>query len=307
LRWLFSSPSLPISCSNDLVRVIDAHTHVFPASFIRDRVSMCDRDAWFDQLYRNPKALLVDAETLLESMDRAGIDRAVICGFPWRDAGICDDHNAYMADAVRRYPDRLSWIGIVTPGHEKRAAAVADDLLEEGACGLGEFNMDAQGFEFETPGTLDDAFAVCSAAGKPVMAHVSEPVGHLYPGKGTATPDRLLRLVERFPNLTIVAAHWGGGLPFYELMPEVREQIKNVVYDSAASTYLYSFAVFRTVIDIVGPEKVLFASDYPVLRQRGFLERVSSSAQWRTHAERDAVLAENAARIYGIGQNRTQT
>ena len=84
------------------------------------------------------------------------------------------------------------------------------------------------------------------------MLHASEPVGHRYPGKGTATPDRLLQVYRALPDLPVVLAHWGGGLPFYELMPEVAALTRNVVYDTAASTYLYRPAVFRTVLDVVG-------------------------------------------------------
>jgi predicted TIM-barrel fold metal-dependent hydrolase len=130
------------------------------------------------------------------------------------------------------------------------------------------------------------------------MMHASEPVGHSYPGKGTATPERLLGFVAAYPELRFVLAHWGGGLPFYELMPEVAASLRQVAYDSAASTYLYRFGVFRAVLDIVGPERVLFASDYPVLKQGSYLKSVLGA---RLHDdELPAVLAESARRVYGL-------
>jgi predicted TIM-barrel fold metal-dependent hydrolase len=93
-------------------------------------------------------------------------------------------------------------------------------------------------------------------------------------------------------------AHWGGGLPFYELMPEVATLTANAVYDSAASTYLYRFEVFRTVLDIVGPRRAIFASDYPVLRQDRFLRRVLAAGLGPDELE--PVLAGNARRVYGL-------
>lgn len=131
------------------------------------------------------------------------------------------------------------------------------------------------------------------------MLHTTEPVGHVYPGKGTATPDRLVTFLEAFPELRVVAAHWGGGLPFYELMPEVARVASRVVYDSAASTYLYRFEVFRTVLDLIGPDRVMFASDYPVLRQDRFLRRVEQTP-WRDQDERYRVLGETARLTYRI-------
>jgi predicted TIM-barrel fold metal-dependent hydrolase len=134
------------------------------------------------------------------------------------------------------------------------------------------------------------------------MIHASEPVGHRYPGKGAATPDRLLTFLEEFPELNVVAAHWGGGLPFYELMPEVAAIARRLSYDSGASTYLYRFQVFRSVLDIVGPDRVLFGSDYPVLTQHRFLERTLAT-EWRSTEERDRVLGGNAARVYRLVAN----
>jgi predicted TIM-barrel fold metal-dependent hydrolase len=132
-----------------------------------------------------------------------------------------------------------------------------------------------------------------------VLLHASEPVGHHYPGKGTATPDKLLEFLRAFPHLRVVAAHWGGGLPFYELMPEVERLCANVVYDCGASTYLYRPAIFRTVLDLVGAERVLFGSDFPVLKMDRFLQRVRA-LHWADVAEHDLVLGGNARRVFGI-------
>jgi predicted TIM-barrel fold metal-dependent hydrolase len=129
------------------------------------------------------------------------------------------------------------------------------------------------------------------------MLHASEPLGHHYPGKGTATPERLLKFVSAQPRLTIVFAHWGGGLPFYELMPEVAAVSANVLYDTAASTYLYRPTVFRAVLDVVGAERVMWGSDHPVLGMKRFLRRTLQDANLTEH-ELQRVLAGNAARVY---------
>lgn len=278
--------------------IVDAHTHLFAPEVLADRAGYQRRDAWFEHLYANPRAVLVAAEALLASMDEAGIAQAVVCGFPWRDLGLCREHNAYLAEVTGRSNGRLVWLAAVPPHQGEPAAVEAERCLGAGAIGLGELNADAQGFDLAEPRTLRPVIEVCVAANRPVMLHASEPVGHAYAGKGTATPDRLLRFVEAFPELTVVAAHWGGGLPFYELMPEVAAAAARIVYDSAASTYLYRFQVFRTVLDIVGPERVMFASDYPVLRQERFLRRVLDAGL--QEEEMAQVLGGNARRVYGL-------
>lgn len=282
-------------------RVIDAHVHVFPPHFVSAREKYIARDRWFELLYTNPKALLATAESLIDAMDTAGVDRAVLCGFPWSDAGLCREHNAYMVDAVRRFPDRLSWLGIVTPpGAQSEVDAVW--CFDHSAAGLGELNADAQGFDWRDTASFERIVEICIALNKPLMLHASEAVGHAYPGKGTATPDRLLPFLEHFPRLRVIAAHWGGGLPFFELMPEIAAATVNVVYDCAASTYLYRPQVFRSVLDIVGSERVLFGSDYPVLRMDRFLQRVRG-IDWRDSDERDAVLFGNARRVFALNRH----
>ena len=241
---------------------------------------------------------MIDALELLATMDEAGVSQAVMCAWPWRDPAHCREHNDYLAAASRESAGRLPWLGIVNPA-EPNAAVEVERCLALGASGIGELNADAQGFPLEDPSSFSDVAAVLREANRPVMLHASEPLGHRYPGKGTATPERLLLFVAAHPGLTIVFAHWGGGLPFYELMPEVAAITANVLYDTAASTYLYRAAVFRAVLDVVGSERVLWGSDHPVLGMGRFLRRTLREANL-TDDEMQRVLAENAARVYHL-------
>lgn len=279
--------------------IVDAHVHIFPDEILASRDRFTERDDWFAQLYANPKAKLATMHELIESMDLAGIDLSIACGFPWRDQGLCRYHNEYLCEAARTYPDRIAWLAIASPLNGEAAARSLDDAFGDGASGLGEVNADAQGFDLGDPEQLAAVAEVCQVRDRPIMLHVSEPLGHDYPGKGASTPAKLLRVLELFPDLRLVAAHWGGGLPFYELMPEVRTAAVNLVYDSAASTYLYGHAVFETTAALVGPERVLFASDFPVLKQSPLLNKVRQRPGLSEFAL-DAILGDNAVRVYGL-------
>lgn len=279
--------------------IIDAHTHLFSEQVIRDRASYIGREQWFRHLYEHPAAALVDAVMLLDAMDEAGVDQAVACGFPWADIGICREENDALAFAANASGNRIFWLASVPLGGGSAAAREAERAFALGASGLGELNADAQGFDLTPPNVLAPVIDLCIAARKPMLLHASEPVGHRYPGKGGATPEKLLVLITAFPELELVLAHWGGGLPFYELMPEVRAACARVSYDSAASTYLYESPVFRRVIDLVGAERVLWGSDYPVLNMGRFLNRTRRTARLTANEER-LLFADNARRIYGI-------
>ena len=133
-----------------------------------------------------------------------------------------------------------------------------------------------------------------------VLIHASEPVGHAYPGKGRTTPDVLCRFIENFPDLTIVCAHWGGGLPFYALMPEVGTALKNTYFDTAASPFLYDQRVFSMVSNVIGAGKILLASDFPLLEQARLLRQVRDASLPKEAKE--AIMGGNAALLLRLGQ-----
>lgn len=277
--------------------VIDAHTHLFPPDVHLRRAHYCSQDRWFGELYADPSAAIADAAALVASMDEAGIAHSVVCGWPWRDLGLCREHNDFMAEAASASDGRISWLAIVPPD-VKGAAVEIERCFALGAAGIGELNADAQEFSWEETDRLAEAVRVCIDASRPALIHTSEPVGHRYPGKGEATPARLVAFLAAFPALKVIAAHWGGGLPFYELMPEIAEITRNVVYDSAASTYLYRFDIFPTVAGIVGADRVLFASDYPLLSQARFRRRVLAAGI--EESDLPAIMGGNAARVFNL-------
>ncbi len=284
-------------------RIVDAHTHVFPTEWVADRSYHLSVDRWFGSLYEPESARMIDAAGLVDAMDAAGVDHAVMCGWPWTDPGLCREHNDYLASAAARSGGRLSWLGIVSPAAE--GSKEAERCIALGARGIGELNADAQGFDLVRSGVVQDVASILTEAGLPILLHASEPVGHVYPGKGAATPERLVKFLETHQGLKVVLAHWGGGLPFYELMPEVAELTRNVSYDTAASSYLYDQRVFRAVIDMVGAERVVWGSDHPVLGMGRFLRRTLRDPTL-SEDELNAILGDNARRIYRLADTERE-
>ena len=81
-------------------------------------------------------------------------------------------------------------------------------------------------------------------------------------------------------------------------MPEVPEALQNVYFDSAASPFLYRPEVFSAVADLVGADKVLFASDYPLMDPSRPLEQVRSVGL--AQEVETALLWGNAAKLFGL-------
>jgi predicted TIM-barrel fold metal-dependent hydrolase len=123
-------------------------------------------------------------------------------------------------------------------------------------------------------------------------------VGHSYPGKGEATPGMIYPFIIANPELPVVCAHWGGGLPFYSLMPEVRTATENVYYDTAASPFLYSPEIYPLVSELVGADRILFGSDYPVMPPGRLLKEIFNCDL--PDDSREDILSGNARRLLGI-------
>ncbi len=279
--------------------IVDFHTHVFPPEIIAHRQAYLERDRWFERLYGEPRARLATAEDLLAAMDAAGIEAAVTFGFAWADQGLCRLANDYVAEAVRAHPGRLIGLAVLNPAAPGAEAEVAR-AFAAGLRGLGELMPDGQSYALGDVDVLAPTIEAAQALGWPILVHTSEPVGHSYPGKGSPSLAPAVQLATRFPEARLVLAHWGGGLLFYELMPEVRAALAHVYYDTAASPYLYDDAIFPLASHLVG-DRVLFGSDYPLLSPARFLARVRASG---TSGEAlTAFLGGNAARLLGLGED----
>ena len=275
--------------------VIDFHTHVFSPRIKENIETYVRKDPLLAMLYSSPRAKIATADELIESMDRDRVDVSVILNGGWTSHELCIETNDYIMESVARYPKRL--VGFCTAPLQSTKTAIAEieRCIRGGVKGVGEIRLDTQSFD---PDELLPVIEVIREHNLILLTHASEPVGHHYAGKGKTTPDLLYTLITAYPDVTHVLAHWGGGLPFYALMPEVKEAMRNVYFDSAASPFLYVPDIYKRVSELVGVDKILFGTDYPLLAQRRLLEEIDSLNM--PTETREQILSGNARRLLGI-------
>jgi uncharacterized protein len=278
--------------------IIDFHTHVFPPEVVARRHEFITRDTWLEELYGSPKAKMATADDLVAAMDADGVDVAVAFPFGWSDQGLAEECNSYVIEAMRRYPGRIVGLAAVQPRAGARAIAELERCARAGMPGFGELMPHGQGYRLSDMRLLAPLVEAAEHLDMFCLTHTSEPVGHLYHGKGDVTPAELQAFIAAFPALRIVAAHWGGGFPFYELMPEVHAVAANVWYDSAASLFLYRPEIFPTVARVAGVQKILWGSDFPLISHARMLAYVRSSGL--DEDELALALGGNAAALLGL-------
>ena len=184
------------------------------------------------------------------------------------------------------------------PRKMKHALREVERCIKGGAKGIGELRLDTHLKGKNSLEIIKPIVDIIIKNNLIMLTHASEPVGHQYSGKGEATPDMLYALITAFPELKLVCAHWGGGLPFYALMPEVKAALKNVYFDTAASPFLYTSQVYGQVAQLVGTDKILFGSDYPLIPQSRFLKEIA--ALDLSEETKKKILAGNAQKLLGI-------
>ena len=278
--------------------IIDFHTHVVPPKIKKNHHKYIDSDPCFAILYSDPKAKLATADELITNMNKEGVDLSVIVNIGWTTHDLCVETNDYILESIARYPDRLIGFCTVQPNSYEASIDEIERCAKGGIRGVGEMRPDVQLFNLIDDEIMAPFIEVIQKHNLILLIHTSEPVGHDYPGKGTITPDILYPFITRFPNLSIVCAHWGGGLPFYALMPEVKGAMSNVFFDTAASPFLYSPQIYNHVIQLVGGDKILFGSDYPLLAPSRVLNEIRSLDL--PEETENLLLSGNAQGLLGI-------
>jgi len=278
--------------------ILDAHTHIFPEEICRRREDFFADEPAFRLLYESPKSKMAGPEEMLKALEEQGVEAAVILGFPWRQERLCRRHHEVILEAQRRWPQRLIAFCAVHPA-EPGAAREVERCLAEGFRGVGELAWYLEDLGEDLAVYLAPIAELCQHYRVPLMLHINDPVGHDYPGKGRISLAAVYRLLRDFPQVDWILAHWGGGLPFYGLMKKEAPEVFNRVYfDTAASPYLYRPAIYRLAAEMVGPEKVLYGSDYPLLPASRYLkdmEQANLPEDWR-----EMILGKNLAGLLKI-------
>ena len=289
---------------------IDFHVHITPPDITANWRKYAEKEPWFSLLSESPQNRFACAEDIVAALSAPRVenspqvqekslkfDKAVVFGFGFRDIGLCRYVNDYVIEKTRQYPDKLIGFISVPPGS-------ADACKEIGRCygaglkGVGELFPTGQGFNPGEPKETAAMTGACKELGLPVLIHSSEPVGRNYPGKDNCSLRQFEKFIENNPDIDIVLAHWGGGLFFYEAMPELRKKLRNVYYDTAAAPFLYDARIYRAAKALDLTEKILFGSDFPLLPHSRYLAALDESGF--SEEEKNLVLGGNAERLLGF-------
>lgn len=291
---------------------IDSHVHYTPPS-LRENLAAYEEiePYWSILVAPDPPARSLQGwatpEQMLSDMDQAGIDRVVLMGESQTHHETCVERNTTGLELIRRWPERISAFAVVQPLAGPRAIDELQRCVDGGMLGMGEMGHYSGMYRFDDPYFLR-IIEACIRLNIPINLHTNEEVGHFYLGKSTIPLRDYYRLICRYPEAKWILAHWGGGLFFYEVMPEVRRALKNVYYDTAGGPLIFpTRGIFTTALGIIDHRKILYGSDYPLMicpkKQDGpsfepFLAEIDALSLEK--AVSDDILGDNCARLLGF-------
>lgn len=276
---------------------IDVHVHITPPDIIKNWEKIGQKEPYFKLLSESPVNKFATAEEVVSELDRSNVDKAVVFGFGFKDMGLCRYVNDYVADSIKKFPDKLIGFMVVDPKSSEVVKEI-DRCQVLGLSGVGEIFPYGQDFDITDTKEMSPLCNSCIERDLPVMIHTNEPVGHHYSGKTDTTPVKASTFAANYPDLKLILAHWGGGLLFYEMMPEIGKQNRNVYYDTAASPFLYDKKIYNVAKEIGVLDKVLFGSDYPLLPMSRYIEEVAKSGL--SELDQALVNGENARKLLKI-------
>ena len=257
--------------------IIDVHTHVFPDEIRNNRERFFIGEPEFTSIYKNSNAKMVSYEEMLMMMNEEGIDKAVIFGFPWNNLEFSRYNNDYIIEAVKKYPDRfigLCCLNLLVDEAEKEVKRFFDNGLK----GVGEIAFYHSDITEEISKKMEKIMNLCKEADYPFLIHTNEPVGHEYPGKVDMKLKSIYNFIKMYAENKIILAHMGGGIFFYTVMKkEVTEVLKNTYFDTAAVPFLYKKEIYKISAEFAGEGKILFGSDYPLIRPSRYFNDMNNS------------------------------
>ncbi len=234
-----------------------------------------------------------NVDVLLAQLDQTGIDRAVcvpggmidmrqfsrIFSGKYRPDQKIPNHLVF--DAIRQHPDRLEGMVCVNPSEGDAALEMLKDGLDQGCRGVKLAPL-VHRFQFDVP-VLEEIAVECGARGFPVYTHV-------LPNPGMTTAD-FAALARRHPGTNFILGHMGFGPADADAI-ELAGELANFYLE----TSLGNFLTLSDALAALGPDKLIFGSEFPLSHPRVELSKIElldSSAH-------SAILCDNILRLLTI-------
>ncbi len=221
-------------------------------------------------------------EVLLSEMAEAGVDKTCVMPVAYHDYETAIEE---VREAVVLYPDKLIGYARVNLGDKGRASAQLRRCFEEYGFRGAKIHP-WQGDGFPTRWLME----ILGEYGRPLLLHTKADV---------ETIEAFSLLARGYPRVPVICGHMGGfgvfNPGYVKLLAMEAKEIENLYLDTA---FVLLHQWIAMAVEICGPQKVLFASDAPVMHPAIPLKQIELCHF--SESDREMILGGNARRLLGV-------
>ena len=258
---------------------IDFHSHVYP-----DAIAPKAADSIREFYHLGDDAMDGKVQTLLEQGTKAGIEKFVILPVALRPSRTRHINDFILEEVAKE--DRFYGYGTIHAGMENLCEEV-EYIMANGLRGL-KMHPDSQVFAIDDP----RLFPVYDMIGDqlPILFHMGD---HRF---DYSHPARLRKVLDLFPKLKVIAAHFGG-YSMYDTAAELLYD-KDCFFDVSSSLMFMEEGVAEKYINHYGAQRFVYGSDFPMWDPVREMERFLRLKL--TDAQKEQIAHVTAEGILGV-------
>lgn len=254
-----------IEMVSQTIKVIDAHTHVFPDK-IADKSKNYVGGFYGLPMYTigtSKELTKVSHESRMIGGKEYKITHQLICS-PAVTALQTDSINEYISELVKS-DSSLIGFGTLHPDNEN-FEEIIDSIIDSGLKGI-KFHSDFQRFNIDDK-KMYPIYKYASQKHLPILFHMGDEKLDF------SRPFRLARVIEDIPDLKIIAAHAGGYSHWDESINLPVSD--NLYFDISSSLKFISKEQLTAFLKRFGYTHFFFGSDFPMWNPYDEIERFIS-------------------------------
>ena len=263
--------------------LVDSHCHIYPEKIARKAVEGVRH--FYEGLAFSPFDGTV--ETLRRVGEAAGITHFVVHSVATTPAQV-SSINHFIAKEQEEAGGKFIGLGAMHPQSEDPERDL-EEILSLGLHGV-KLHPDFQKFAADSPEAFA-LFELLEARKVPVLVHTGD---YRY---DYSNPERVARVLRRFPDLPMIGAHFGGWSVWDDALRLLCDYSNFRVDTSSTSRWLTPEKTLE-MIRAFGAERVMFGTDYPMWEpgpELDYLDRLDL-----TEEERRQIFAKTCLDFYGI-------
>ena len=261
------------------MKYIDVHAHVFPDDVAPKVVAQLEG---YYKMKWHGNGTFAD---LNKSIEESAVVKTVIFSTATKPTQV-ETINNYISSLCKS-SDKFIGFGTMHPDYPD----VEQEIARFSSLGLKGLKLhpDFQAFNIDDP----KMFRIYEAVGSkmPILIHTGDE------NSDFSAPRRLAAVLDRMPELVFIAAHFGGYCQWEEAKKHLIGR-KNLYIDTSSCFHKISFEEAKELTRLHGADRVLFASDYPGVRQNEAIQHILQMGL--TPEENELIFCKNAEKLLGI-------